>query len=215
MGDDGGSLISPQEKHRSCLISMRHHPSHPYPTHFWTGRCCLCSRWSTFSALSWERPLLHQSRQEDSHQGRRQGELRQARLHLLTLGVSQPFMRPKSAPHGVSPPDWSSCPPLYLGLLDKVQNRAQRLNLLKAAQTCSRPLQSLQHRRDVAGLGVTYKILKQGAPHLAILPGSRGRHLTHNSTRDAHKRDNNQCSLRQDRDLFRSFLHDTAGCGTV
>ncbi|KAG0722806.1 hypothetical protein GWK47_043876 [Chionoecetes opilio] len=68
------------------------------------------------------------------------------------------------------------------------------------------PLQPLQHRRDVAGLCVTYKILKQGAPHLAIL---RQPWVTPHpySTRDAHKRDQQLIvPFARTATFFRSFL---------
>ncbi|XP_069987613.1 uncharacterized protein [Penaeus vannamei] len=65
---------------------------------------------------------------------------------------------------------WSPCPPSYLGLLDKIQQRAQRLICLKAPLDQSSPLmQPLQQRRDVAGLCVIYKTHKQSAPHLTVL----------------------------------------------
>ncbi|KAG0712665.1 hypothetical protein GWK47_017958 [Chionoecetes opilio] len=48
-----------------------------------------------------------------------------------------------------APLTWSSCPPSYLSLLDKVQARAQRLIRLKALQDqLLPPLQPLQQRRD-------------------------------------------------------------------
>jgi len=69
-----------------------------------------------------------------------------------------------------APLTWSSCPPSYLGLLDKIQQRAQRLICLKAPPDQSSPLmQPLQQRRDVAGLCVIYKTHKQSAPHLTAL----------------------------------------------
>ncbi|XP_069983709.1 uncharacterized protein [Penaeus vannamei] len=66
-----------------------------------------------------------------------------------------------------APLTWSSYPPSYLGLLDKIQQRAQRLICVKAPPDQSSPLmQPLQQRRDVAGLCVIYKTHKQSAPHL-------------------------------------------------
>ncbi|XP_045105136.1 uncharacterized protein LOC123500494 [Portunus trituberculatus] len=75
----------------------------------------------------------------------------------------------KSAPYGVCPLTWLSCPS-YLSLLDKIQHRAQRLIRLKAPPDQPSPtMQPLQQRRDVAGLCVIYKTHKQGAPHLTAL----------------------------------------------
>ena len=70
-----------------------------------------------------------------------------------------------------APLTWSSCPPSYLGLLDKVQKRAERLIQMKLQQDQPPPppLQPLQQRRDVAGLCVIYKTHKQRLPHLAAL----------------------------------------------
>ena len=69
-----------------------------------------------------------------------------------------------------SPLVWSSCPPSYLRLLDRVQERARRLVENRMSNTDS-PIffQSLQHRRDVAGLCVFYKIHRLQCPHLASL----------------------------------------------
>ena len=81
-----------------------------------------------------------------------------------------------------SPLVWSSCPPSYLGLLDKVQRRAQHL----LHQHTPVLLQPLQHRRDVSGLCVLYKVQRQYTPHLAPLqlplaaPASHDTRATHN-----------------------------------
>ena len=65
---------------------------------------------------------------------------------------------------------WSSCPASYLGLLDRVQDRALRLVSLKTnASDRQRVFQPLQHRRDVAALCVLYKVHRQNIPHLASL----------------------------------------------
>ena len=85
---------------------------------------------------------------------------------------------------------WSSCPPSYLELLDKVQDRATRLVALKSnendRQLCFQPL---QHRREVAALCVLYKIHRQNIPHLAALrleyglePGTVAMNNTRNSS---------------------------------
>ena len=65
---------------------------------------------------------------------------------------------------------WSSCPASYLGLLDRVQNRAQGLVSLKTNESeRQRVFQPLQHRREVAALCVMYKVHRQNIPHLASL----------------------------------------------
>ncbi|KAG0712820.1 hypothetical protein GWK47_017590 [Chionoecetes opilio] len=88
-----------------------------------------------------------------------------------------------------APLTWSSCPPSYLSLLDKVQARAQRLIPLKALQDqLLPPLQPLQQRRDVAGLCVVYKTHKQHVPHLAALRQPWARPHGH-TTRTAATRD--------------------------
>ncbi|KAG0718952.1 hypothetical protein GWK47_051501 [Chionoecetes opilio] len=88
-----------------------------------------------------------------------------------------------------APLTWSSCPPSYLSLLDKVQARAQRLIRLKALQDqLLPPLQPLQQRRDVAGLCVVYKTHKQHVPHLAALRQPWARPHGH-TTRTAATRD--------------------------
>merc|ERR1712120_103196 len=80
----------------------------------------------------------------------------------------------------------SSCPPSYLELLDKVQDRATRLVALKSnendRQLCFQPL---QHRREVAALCVLYKVHRQHIPHLASLrlePGAAASNNTRNSS---------------------------------
>ncbi|KAG0693341.1 hypothetical protein GWK47_027544 [Chionoecetes opilio] len=88
-----------------------------------------------------------------------------------------------------APLTWSSCPPLYLSFLNKVQARAQRLIRLKALQVqLLPPLQPLQQRRDVAGLCVVYKTHKQHVPHLAALRHPWARPHRH-TTRTAATRD--------------------------
>lgn len=80
-----------------------------------------------------------------------------------------------------SPLVWSSCPPSYLHLLDKVQDRAHRL-VENKRQEHNTPIifQSLQHRRDVSGLCVFFKIHKLKSNHLASLrlPASTSTHHT-------------------------------------
>ena len=49
---------------------------------------------------------------------------------------------------------WSSCPPSYLKLLDKIQERVSRLIDTKRPQDNPVALQTLQHRRAFSGLSV-------------------------------------------------------------
>ena len=67
-----------------------------------------------------------------------------------------------------SPLVWSSCPPSYLRLLDRVQERVQRIANSKSTHNGETPLfQSLQHRRNVSSLCALYKIQIQRCQHLA------------------------------------------------
>ncbi|KAG0715103.1 hypothetical protein GWK47_012720 [Chionoecetes opilio] len=87
-----------------------------------------------------------------------------------------------------SPLAWSSCPPSYLRLLDRVQARAQRLARLKAPEAAAQIIQPLQLRRDVAGMCVMYKAHRMQLLQLAELrlnPRARPSH----STRAAHNID--------------------------
>ena len=81
---------------------------------------------------------------------------------------------------------WSSCPPSYLRLLDRIQNRAQRLVSLKTNESDrQQSFQPLQHRREVAALCVLYKVHRQNIPHLAALrlePRTPALHDTRNSS---------------------------------
>ncbi|KAG0721597.1 hypothetical protein GWK47_046178 [Chionoecetes opilio] len=56
-----------------------------------------------------------------------------------------------------------------LALLDKVQGRAMRLIRDKRCRAGNHDLHSLQHRRDVAGLTVMYRLHQQRVPHLHTL----------------------------------------------
>ena len=63
---------------------------------------------------------------------------------------------------------WGGAASRHLFLLDKVQARAMRL--IRSSGSDQEPsLQTLQHRRDVAGLTVMYKIHQQRVPHLQPL----------------------------------------------
>ena len=110
--------------------------------------------------------------------------------HLLDArGVSNLYAAQVRSVMEYAPLTWSSCPPSYLGLLDQVQHRAQRLITDKAPPLQQpAPMQSLQHRRDVAGLCVMYKVHKQSAPHLASLRQPWAAPLSH-ATRDSRWRE--------------------------
>ncbi len=110
--------------------------------------------------------------------------------HLLDArGVKNLYAAQVRSVMEYAPLTWSSCPPSYLGLLEKVQHRAQMFinNKTTPGQQLP-PLQPLQHRRDVAGLCTIYKIHRDGAPHLATLrqPWATPHPYT---TRDAHTRE--------------------------
>ena len=85
---------------------------------------------------------------------------------------------------------WSSTPPSYLKLLDKIQERVQ---ILVNSKLCNNDppinFQSLQHRRNVSGLCVYYKIQIQGASHLINLklPPARPSYETRNSRNYQYK----------------------------
>ena len=85
---------------------------------------------------------------------------------------------------------WLSTPPSYLKLLDKIQERVQKLVNSKLGNNDS-PIhfQSLQHRRNVSGLCVYYKIQVQAAPHLLDLklPPARLSYDTRNSRNIKYK----------------------------
>ena len=65
-----------------------------------------------------------------------------------------------------SPLTWGGAAATHLGLLDKVQRRAERLI---NGEDAEEQLHTLQHRRDVAGLCVMYKIHEMGVEHLSPL----------------------------------------------
>ena len=68
-----------------------------------------------------------------------------------------------------SPLVWSACPPSYLELLVKVQRRAEAIIQMKTHHQHDVTLQPLQHRRNVGGLCVMYKINVLQTPHLSSL----------------------------------------------
>ena len=68
-----------------------------------------------------------------------------------------------------SPLVWSACPPSYLNLLVKVQRRAEAIIQRKTQNQHDFTLQPLQHRRDVGGLCVMYKINVLQTSHLSSL----------------------------------------------
>ena len=69
-----------------------------------------------------------------------------------------------------SPLVWSSCPPSYLGLLDRVQERVKKIaNSRSADNRDTSSFQTLKHCRNVSGLCVLYKIQILRSPHLAAI----------------------------------------------
>ena len=107
-----------------------------------------------------------------------------------------------------APLTWSSCPPSYLNLLDKVQDRAQRLITQRVPPGRHlTPLQPLQHRRDVAGLSAVFKIHRVRAPHLSSLRQPWAAPHSH-VTRDSHTRDQQQLTVpfARTETYLRSFL---------
>merc|ERR1712105_90809 len=85
-----------------------------------------------------------------------------------------------------SPLIWSSCPPSYLELLDKLQERVQRLANSRRHTQEPATFQSLLHRRAVSGLCVFYKVQVKRCPHMANLrlpPPSTVIHHTRQSLR--------------------------------
>ncbi|KAG0728159.1 hypothetical protein GWK47_003809 [Chionoecetes opilio] len=64
--------------------------------------------------------------------------------------------------------EWGGAANKHLALLDKVQGRAVRLNRDSGAGHEPRP-HSLQHRRDVPGHTVMYKVHQQWVSHLQTL----------------------------------------------
>ncbi|KAG0725679.1 hypothetical protein GWK47_038127 [Chionoecetes opilio] len=103
-------------------------------------------------------------------------------------------------------PPATPIPPILLD--GKVLPLQPTVNILgvEVNSTLSFTSHPLQHRRDVAGLCVTYKILKQGAPHLAILRQPWATPHPY-STRDANKRDQQLIvPFARTATFFRSFL---------
>ena len=70
---------------------------------------------------------------------------------------------------------WSSCPPSYNALLDRIQERVRRLINTKRNMDDPVTLQPLCHRRAVSGLCVFYKAHVMLCPHLSDirLPAAR------------------------------------------
>ena len=106
-----------------------------------------------------------------------------------------------------SPLVWSSCPPSYLNLLDKVQDRARRLVEYKMREhDPPTAFQPLQHRRDVAGLCVVFKVHRLHTPHLATLH-LRPAAVPSYTTRTAHRRSEElQVPFARTEHYLRSFL---------
>ena len=93
---------------------------------------------------------------------------------------------------------WTSCPPSYLRLLDKIQKKAINLIQFKSAdRNEGLVVQSLQHRRDVSALCVMYKIYVLNHNHLTPLKLQSA--VTH-----AH---NTRLNIRNDFELKVPFAH--------
>ena len=86
-----------------------------------------------------------------------------------------------------APLTWGGAAPTHLGILDKMQRRAERLMYGDCSDS---NLQSLQHRRDVGGLTTVYKIHVKGAVHLQSLrqPALPAPRVTRATTADASRR---------------------------
>ena len=127
--------------------------------------------------------------------------------HLLDArGVSNLYAAQVRSIMEYAPLTWSSCPPSYLGLLDKVQDRAQRLISTKTLPEEQVPfLQPLQQRRDVAGLCATYKIHREGAQHLSALRQPWATPHSH-FTRDAHTSEQLAVPFARTETFLRSFV---------
>ena len=114
------------------------------------------------------------------------------------------------------PLTWESCPRTYLNKLENVRRRAQRLIDAKERyehqqqqHPQGRPqqqlLQSLNHRRQVSGLCVMYKIHKMGVSHLSSLKSQPSACVTHRRTRHGNERSLNVPFSRTEQHL-RTFV---------
>ena len=87
-----------------------------------------------------------------------------------------------------APLTWMSCPLSHHALLDKLDERAQRMiNICDGATGRDGPANILQHRRDVAGITVLYKATFLNTPWLTVLRGTLSRPLY--ATREAESSD--------------------------
>ncbi len=64
---------------------------------------------------------------------------------------------------------WSGAAPTHLAILDRIQDRAERLACTRASDRPPPPIDTLQHRRNVGGLTLLYKAYVKGTEHLAPL----------------------------------------------
>ena len=105
-----------------------------------------------------------------------------------------------------SPLVWSSCPPSYLRLLDRIQERAIRM-IENIRQNINTPItfQPLQHRRNVSGLCVIYKVHKLQNPHLSsmCLPPERYNYNTRQASTSGQEL---QIPFARTEQYLRSFL---------
>ena len=181
-----------QDKTQVMLITRRRSPpAFPIPPILLDGKVLPLQSTVTILGLEIDSSLTFTSHVK-STASKAAGRLSCVRRvsHLLDArGVSHLYAAQVRSVMEYAPLTWSSCPPSYLGLLDKVQNRARRL-MDEKAQPEERipPLQPLQHRRDVAGLCAIFKIHREGAQHLSALRQPWAAPHPH-STRDAQTRD--------------------------
>ena len=84
---------------------------------------------------------------------------------------------------------WSGAAPSHLAILDRIQERAERLARAWVMDTVPPPMDTLQHRREVGGLTLLYKAYVKGVEHLAPLkqPAQTVRYPTRAATVTAKK----------------------------
>ena len=84
---------------------------------------------------------------------------------------------------------WSGAAPSHLAILDRIQERAERLARAWVTDTIPPPMDTLQHRREVGGLTLLYKAYVKGVEHLAPLkqPAQTVRYPTRAATVTAKK----------------------------
>ncbi|KAK8372207.1 hypothetical protein O3P69_009118, partial [Scylla paramamosain] len=128
-------------------------------------------------------------------------------------GDSVPQKGPGQIRDGIRALTWS--PAFYLDRLDRIQARVQRMVHLRNQDQQQR-FKPLQQRRNVVGLCVMYKVLRQQTPHLAPLRLPPPPIATHD-TRHSHHRP--KCptphsSCARLRVTSAPSSHGKAACGT-